>query len=301
MEGQEWLSAAVAKLRPDTPPALEAQLRQGLGEIWPNANIACLELTRAATLYHSLNDLPRLGGALARLGFALLVSGHIDEAERTSQESLELLTRVGKARKLAMAYSTKFCIDARLGRRDAARAAGEKAMSLCEIAGAQRQAFVVAANLVEASLERGDLDGAIAGGKRLANSLRETFHSNIRGFVLGILCGALTARGDIEDALVVAREAAPLLRDESRLFWLFDHLALRAGLAGRLTDAALLLGYADAAYRMLDQQREPPGCHAVERLGDMLCKELLRDDIAELSRLGAQLSEEQAMALAFGA
>jgi hypothetical protein len=85
------------------------------------------------------------------------------------------------------------------------------------------------------------------------------------------------------------------------LFWLFDHLALRAGLAGWMTDAALLLGYADAAYRMLDQQREPVGRHAVERLGDMLRKKLPHDDIAELSRVGAQLSEEQAMALAFGA
>src|SRR5690349_6661172 len=57
---------------------------------------------------------------------------------------------------------------------------------------------------------------------------------------------ALTVRGNLDEALTLAREAAPLLRDEGTLSWHFDHLALRAALDGRMRDAAIIAGYANA-------------------------------------------------------
>jgi tetratricopeptide (TPR) repeat protein len=302
VEGKEWLSAAAALLRADTPPAMEAQLRHGLGELlWPSARAACAEFARAVAIYRSLGEVPRLGLALARLGFALLMSDRVDEAQLAVAESMDLLTRTPSPRMLATAYSTKMCVEARLGRFDVAREAAQKALSLCELIGARRMAFVVTANLVEMLFESGDLDGAIELGGSLSNRLLDTPHSDLRGFVLAMRSGALTARGDIDDALAAAREAAPLLRDEGELFWLFDHLALRAGLAGRMTDAALLAGYADAACRTFEHMREPVGRHAMEHLSLLLRDALPDGDMAELSRLGEQLSEDQAIALALGA
>jgi tetratricopeptide (TPR) repeat protein len=164
--------------------------------------------------------------------------------------------------------------------------------------GAERSALVITCNLVETYLETGDIEGAIAAGRELADRLRQTFNAPLLGSVLGILACALIAAGDLGEALTMAREAAPLLRDHGRLFWLFDHLALRAGLAGRTRDAARIAGYADAIYRASGHPREPIGRRAVERLADLLREALRADEITHLKREGACLTEDQAISLA---
>lgn len=110
--------------------------------------------------------------------------------------------------------------------------------------------------------------------------------------------GALTARGDLYEALIAAREAAPLLRDEGILFWLFDHLGLRAALSGRMPDAAMIAGHADEAFRRNGHSRWPMGVRAVERLNTLLSSALPESEILRLRSIGAALSEDQAMTLA---
>jgi hypothetical protein len=108
-------------------------------------------------------------------------------------------------------------------------------------------------------LELGDIDNAVEGGRALVLQLRDDSHSDVKAFVLGIMVAALTLRGDLDEALASARQAAPLLCEEGMLFGLMDHLALRAARVGRLTDAARLLGYSDAAHRTAGRPREPIG------------------------------------------
>ncbi|HEY2446074.1 MAG TPA: winged helix-turn-helix domain-containing protein [Rhizomicrobium sp.] len=302
-EGRRWLGAAAGRLRADTPPVLEARLRRGLGDMWSNTaaiKTAHEEIARAVLLYRDLDDRPDLGCALTALAYALFMLGRVDEAEQAITESLVLLESAGRPRTLAAAYSAQLCIEATLGRFDTARAAGEKAAHLCGMAGADRLGVVVAANLIELSLETGDLDGAIGAGRSLATRLGDTPHSDIRGFALGLLAAALTLQGNLDDALGAAREAVPLLRDEGLLFWLFDHLALRAGFAGRAEDAALIAGYADAVHRQFGRPREPIGSRAAEQLSSLLQESLSAEKIVHLGRMGAQLSEGQIMALALG-
>lgn len=80
-----------------------------------------------------------------------------------------------------------------------------------------------------------------------------------------------------------AGEGAPLIREDGRLFWLFDHLALNVVLAGRAKDGALIAGYADAVHQKIGCMREPMGRRAVEGLG-LLLREALPDAAAELCR-----------------
>lgn len=301
-EGKQRLSAAAARLHPDTPPALEARLRCGLGDMLLNTaatKAAYVEIECAANLYRAHGD-PHLGCALTWLGYALLMLDRTEEAERAITEALSLLESVGWLRTLAAACSNQLCIEATLGRFDAARAAGEKATYLCEMAGFDRTALLVAANLVQLYLEKGNLDRAISAGRSAVDRLQDTPHSGIRGFVLGVLAAALTARGDLDQALTAAREAAPFLRDEGRLFWLFDHLALRAVLTGRARDAALIAGYANAVYQKFDRPRETMGRHAMERTTWLLREALPEAQITQLNRVGAQLSEDQATSIALG-
>jgi tetratricopeptide (TPR) repeat protein len=300
-EGQRRLGEAMAKLRRDTPPALEARLRRGLADMWcRNAavNTSYQEIVHAVALYRKLGERPELGCALTELAFALLLLGRIKEAEQAILEALGLLETSGRPRTLATAYSTQLCIEATLGRFDLARAAGEKAAHLCEMTGAERSRGVVAGNLIELSIETGDLDEAVAAARRVARQLTHTSHSDDRGFVLGLLTAALTAQGDLDAALEAGRDAAPLLRDSGVLFWLFDHLALRAALAERAKDAAHIAGYADAVHETFGRPREPMGRRAVGRLDALLQDAISARQIAEFRRTGAQMTEEQALGIA---
>lgn len=300
-EGRKRLGAAADRLSPDTPPALEAQLRRGLGEMLlmtAATSAAHHELERATALYRALGERPRLGCALADLGYALFMLDRIAEAEEAIREAIGLLEPAGWLRTLATAYNAQFVIETVRGRFDEARVAQKKAEHLCEMTGADRVALIVAANFVQFSLERGDIDGAISAGRNLTVRLRDTRHSYLLGGVLGVLTGALTMAGNLDEALRVAREATPHLRDEGMLYWLFDQLSLLAALSGRAKDAALLAGYADAVYEKLGRTREPMGRHAMERLASVLRDSLQENEIAELQHLGAQLSEDQATRIA---
>ena len=302
-EGRRRLTEAAARLRPETPPALEARLRHGLGKLCVNTlavATAHQELAAAATLFRTLGESPHHGSALADLAFASLMQGRIEEAEQAIGEALTLLEHARWPRTLAKVYSVQMCIEVRRSHFDAVRSAAEKAIRLCELAGADRSGFAVSVNLLEAILETGDVDGAVSEGRSLAARLRDTPHSGALGLALRALAGGLTARGDLDEALAVAREAAPLLRDHGLLFFLFDHLALRAGLAGRTRDAALLAGYADAIYRFSARPRESVVRQAIERLNLLLHEALPADEITTLAQLGAQLSEDQALTLALG-
>lgn len=301
-EGRRRLSAAVALLTSDTPRDLEAHLRRGMGQLYFNTAAvkdAQLEFECAVALFRALNDTQNLGSAIADFGYASLMLGNIQEAQASIDEALQMLERARRPRALAAAWSVKFCVEARL-KSPTLREAGMRAVRLCEAVGADRAALVVSANLVEAILETGDIDGAIASGEELAARLRDTYHTDILGYVLGMVSSALTLRGDTAQALTVGQEAVPLLRDEGMLFWFFDHLALRLGLSGHIKDAAMLRGYADSLFRQFGRPREPVGQEAVARLSKLLEKSLSHDEAEQLFQIGKQLGEDRIIALALG-
>ncbi len=301
-EGRRWLVAAALLLGPDTPPALEAQLRRGLGALYFNTasvKSAQRELKCAVSLYRSLGDMVHLGSALAAFAHASLMLGNIEEARLAIAEALPLVEEARRPKSLAAAYMVKFFEESRL-RSPTMREAGRKAIHLCEVVGAERSALVVSSNLVEAMMETGDIDDAISSGEDLIARLRGTSHTDILGNVLALVAAGLTLKGDTMRALSRAKEAVPLLRDEGMLFWFFDHLALRAGLAGRTKDACLIAGYADALSREFGRPRDPMAREAVDRLTALLKKSFSEREIGQFGRIGAQLSEAQVVNLALG-
>jgi tetratricopeptide (TPR) repeat protein len=299
VEGRSWLSSAQSRLRPDTAPILEARLRIGLGALLNNngpAQTAHDEFARAVDLYRMLGARPLLGAALSRLAFALLSLGRLNAAEQTIAESIAILEKEDHPRTLATAYAVSACVEASLNRCSKARAISEKAAKLCEETGAERTGFVVRVNLVEFSMQLGDFERAIAVARELVEALRNTFHSDVLGNVMRLLVGALTENGDVEEALAIAREAVPLLRDDGQP--VFDHLALRAALAGKSKDAARIIGYADCMHRAFSRPREPIEKRAAARVLKLLRGTLPEGEIKRLKREGAALTEQRAIDLA---
>jgi predicted ATPase len=299
VEGRRRLSAAVSLLKSDTPRELEAHLRRGMGELYFNTAAvkdARQEFERAIALFRALSDTQNLGSAIAAFGYASLMLGNIEEAHTSIEEALQMVERARRPRALAAAWSVKFCVEARL-KSQTVRESGTKAIRLCEVVGADRAALVVSANLVEAVLEMGDIDAAISSGQALVARLRETYHTDILGYVLGMVSSALTLRGDVGAALTAAREAVPLLHDEGMLFWVFDHLALRLALSGQVSDAALVSGYADSLFRQFARPREPIGQEALNRLSEILKTSLSRDEIEQFRQMGEHLDENKIVAL----
>lgn len=300
-EGRQRLNTVEARLPSEAPPVLEARLRLGSGDMWSStADVKTChsEYVRAVALYRSLNDPLRLGSALTGLGAVLLKLAQFDEASQCLTEALNCLEGTPWPRALATGHCVQLCVQASLGRYDAARASGERSLRLCEMTGFDRLSFVVADNMIELLLQMDDVDGAIAAGRYLLERNCDTAHSDLLGFALGMLAGSLIARGDLDEGLASARGAAPLLRDQGSLYWLFDHLALRAGLAGRAIDAARIAGYADAVYRKHAHLREPVACRAVERLNALLQETISGEEIVRLYNEGASFTEDQALMLA---
>ncbi len=300
-EGRKRLVAIANNLPSRLSSRVEAPLRHGLGDMWSNtAEIrTCLaEFARAVALYRKLGEPRMLGMSLTGLGAAQLRLGQLRDASRSLTEALEHLKGDRWPRALATAYSVKFCVEASLKDYPAAWISGEKSIGISESAGFDRLSLVGACNMIELSLQTSDIKGALRRAREVIARARNTSHSDLLGFGLGILAATLISDGKLSEGLVAAREAAPLLRDERCLFWLFDHLALRQCLVGRAPDAARILGFADAIFRRHRNSRWPIGQNAVARLMALLDDAMPHAKVLRLKAEGALLDEDQALRLA---
>lgn len=118
------------------------------------------------------------------------------------------------------------------------------------------------------------------------------------GFALANLSGVLTERGEIAEALLVAREGLPMLGDIGSAWIFIDHLALRAALAGKPARAAELAGYADAMLTLKASEREPNEARAHARLHGLLREQLNPVESERLLAKGAKITEDEACRIA---
>jgi hypothetical protein len=77
-----------------------------------------------------------------------------------------------------------------------------------------------------------------------------------------------------------------------------DHLALRAALAGKHRDAALLAGYTDAAHAARQATRPPNEARARDRLRALLRETFLPEELERALAEGAKMSDDEASRLA---
>ena len=303
VEGRRRLEVAITHVGSETPDTDQARLWRGLGVLCGTGalpqELAAFE--RAVDLYRRLGDAAGLGFSLVRLGLVFTMMGRFEHATRVFEEAYTVLKAAGVPRLLAFYYSELGFLKMVTGDYAAARMHFEEAMSLYQAMGAERDALDQLGNLADVLWTLGDLDAALAGFRETVKMLRElpmTKKSLLGGHLIN-LSGVHTERGELDEALAAAREGLPLFNVAAGVVWyLLEHLALRAAMAGSVVNAARLAGFADMAYLSKKASRQPNEARAHDRLHMLLREKLAPDELERLLAEGAKLTEDEACRLA---
>jgi predicted ATPase/class 3 adenylate cyclase len=302
-EGRQRLEAAVAKLSATTPPLVEARCWHRLGILFGNAEVSrsLAAYERAIALYRTHGDATALGGALARLGGHLARAGRTEAAEGALLEARPLLDRTPNSM-LQGIWSENFgFLQAINGRPADARPHYEAALMFYRSAGADRKVLFMLSNIADMNWALGNLDSAIASFREAIDFARRSQARSKTNLAvpLGNLAGALTERGDLDEAHATAREAISLQQEDGTVWMWFDHYALLVELMGRHADAARLEGYANTVHSAQGMTpRQSNEARARTRLLALLTEKLAAVELERLLAEGAKMSEEEACRLA---
>jgi predicted ATPase/DNA-binding winged helix-turn-helix (wHTH) protein len=178
------------------------------------------------------------------------------------------------------------------------RRCGRAELALAEQAGAHRAAAWARLKLADAALMAGDVDEAVRLGREAVSELGTLDQPSNLGLASSNLCAALLMAGDAPAAYAMAKQALPLMSQNEWAYLVLDPIALLAAQGGHGAQAAQLLGYVDAWYA---SHRDPRQLNEA-RLAQMTVRALeAAESTADLARwraAGAQLTDDQACALA---
>lgn len=175
--------------------------------------------------------------------------------------------------------------------------AERRAARLYAAAGKAASELVALSNVADAQLALGDAAAAL-GTVREVIVRRRALKLAPTAASMHVLCGALIALGELEQARRAVADALPLARGSGMLADLLDHVALMLALEGRARDAARVAGRADAAVAERGFPRQPAEARSRERVGALLEVALGVAAIEALLKDGAAMTEEGAAALA---
>jgi predicted ATPase/DNA-binding winged helix-turn-helix (wHTH) protein len=301
-EGQQRLEVAVASVGSQTSESDQARLWRWQGELWamerPTQAVAAYE--RAIELHRRVGDGSVPGHLFVWLGEVLTLIGRVEQAVSILAEAFSALERKGTQKTWGHYFLFSGFVKTMTGDLAAARIDYEKGVSLARSAGAERLMLGGLTFLADLAWETGDLDRAFEGFREAAALIRNRAMTpkGLLGLCLTNLAGIHTERGELDEALAAAREGLPLRKEDGYSWGAFDHLGLRAALAGKTASAARLAGYADAAYAAKATPRQANETRASDRLQTLLRKKYSVDELERLLAEGAAMNEDRACRLA---
>jgi predicted ATPase/DNA-binding winged helix-turn-helix (wHTH) protein len=301
VEGLRRLQDAVAQIGTQTPELHQARLWLCLGmlvgEADPARSMAATE--QACELYRRLGDEMGRGFSLVIFGSILTKMGRFELATAAFTEAFLLLEHAGVPKALARYFECFGFLKMQTGDLVAARANYEDALLLYRRTGAAREVPQLG-NIADLDWALGDLAASAAGFREEVAVLRKApVSANATlGFTLCCLSGVLTEGGQLDEALVAAREGLPLLNEVGLGWYHLDHLALLATLTGKPKRAARLAGYADSVFAAKELRRQSNEARARDRLQSLLYEEFGPDELERLLADGASMSESDAFRLA---
>lgn len=252
----------------------------------------------AVALYRSLSDAPGLYRALGLLGMATARAGMQDESAQACAELRALeKTHHFSPRLRLMASVAHLGLADRLGQVDEMQRILNEQLVLSRAAGDSANENNGLSTLIDTELVAGRIADAVDHGRELESKLRGTRHLSALAFSRVGLVGALVANGEFEQAHQMTQMAWPLAVQFDIHFPLADNLALLAALEGRDSDAAQLLGYADAGNAATGLERQLGESRVVKQTVDLVSGRLGAESFALLRARGARLSLREAASL----
>ena len=286
----------VRHLKPDQA-RLSFWLASVFEESTPARALAAFE--RSIRLYQELQDSLGLGHSRMRLARVLIKMGQFESAAAALAD-VHAVESFGLPRLLGVYFANMGYLKVTTGNPASARTHMERASLFFREAGMETAEYVMHGALADVTWALGDLAAAEASFREAIAMLRKSPASRKRtlGTALANLAGVLTERGNVVAAMEAAREALPLLSGVGRAWRFMDHLALRAALAGKVVNAAQLVGFADSTALTKGAARETNEARARTRVHALLRERLDPAGLEHLLAKGAKLTEDEACRLA---
>jgi predicted ATPase/DNA-binding winged helix-turn-helix (wHTH) protein len=266
----------------------------------PPAGITHLQVARELAEASRAQGEPRnLFVTLCALVSSLTWAGQLTEAKEVSIE-IERLDDPAWPRRLRE-ERTQAEIDMALGAKDLERALklNEDLLAAARSAGDSRDAFATRAGMAPLFVTLGRHEEAIALSQELAYEAAAHDKSLARANALICLCAAYLLTDDDKLAREAAAKAYPLLEENLAEGQLLDLLALLAARGGRMTDGALMLGYATQFFQSNGFSQRPPLEACIQSTATKVIESKLGEvQLQQLHERGLTLDREAARRLA---
>ena len=161
-----------------------------------------------------------------------------------------------------------------------------------------------AATLAGVEFGAGNVDAAVEIAEKALEAARTLKRRRMTAWILGELATFSIARNAFADARARAREAIVIARDQGWSLYIafaLQHLATEAALSGDRERGARLLGFVDRRLDELRTVREAAEQAEYERARAALLSVFGAAQLEELSSDGAELTEDQAIAISLSA
>jgi hypothetical protein len=280
------------------PAAEEARLRYGLSLLYNNqgANESSIaEALAAVALYRDAGDVRGLACALSQVAQHHARMARYDDARIAADESLQLARESQDA--LLLATSLRRCSAAfTADGMDSVRARYAESVALFRKRGADEETARTLIWWGQSEAEAGDYNSAV---ERFLEARRLGGHDLSMHLAIDVAACYLSL-GNREDAEPMAREALALAAQAHHPTHLPAAIAYIAASARDMEalEAARLIGYAEERLRVARWQSNAQDQTIIEKLKDVLRRELAQSTIAECLAEGARWSESEAVSRA---
>ena len=301
-EGMGRCEAYLAVL-PADQSRLRARLSTALSSLLGDSGhkVRAFELAAQAVEHaRACGDNSSLAEALNRYASAATFLRRFDDAERALAQA-EAIPGTSAYFRLVL-LGTRAASSLIRGDLEAAARIKEQLRTENHSLGNTRSERRIALALAEIEHARRETQRAIAIAREILPAVRSSSDKNLLANLLGNLAGYLVAVDDLSGAVAAVRKAIGIYAarepDHNFVAIAIEHIALVFALRGDRTRAAMLEGYADAAFARHGFEREFTETTTLERLTALLRDGLCADELARLIAEGAALVPGAAIALA---
>lgn len=297
VEGRYWIERAQADLNEIAHPQVAARLWHTLAHL-SSGKLKHDCADRAIVLYSSAGDESGRAWALLSLAHSLYQMGRRQESSEAVERALAVMRNCGDKAGVAQCFSLRAYCRLNQDDRFAMRELYARALEAFKALGNESGTATVLGNLAELEFADGRVEEALrVADEALAIRLLgkkavslSTNYSNIAAYRIAL--------GDLDGALEAAREGlrwARQAQDALDMANSTQHLALLAVLLRQPHTAARLIGYVNAQYKELGQEREATERWGYEKLMTALQEHMSEAQIEKLAAEGAGWSEDQAV------